>query len=200
MAPLCKAVAEAGILPGFWEDEEEIELMTGDELSSCQETDNDNDSSYSDEPSEQALKKQKRKIFCVQTKHLQDNHRYWMNVIKVNFPMVKMKLNSKPKPHVLQFLSQEETRKRECEGTVKTESVAISTEDAMETIEEENNTPHSLNRSFSFVSQISSNLKLGIIVISDLSLKEKEDSKLWFSPEEREEGGAACQRDMMEGF
>ncbi|CAG7834872.1 unnamed protein product [Allacma fusca] len=119
VAPLCKACAEAGILPGYWEDEDE----TADDVSSCQETDNDNDSSYSDDNSES--KKSKRKILCLQTKHLQDNHRYWMNVIK------------------------EETRKKEQEG-VKTESVAISTEDPMETIEEENNTPHSLNRSFSF--------------------------------------------------
>jgi len=80
VAPLCKAVAEAGILPGFWEDEDDMELVTGD--SSCQETDNDNDSSYSDETSEHAMKK-KRKILCVQTKHLQDNPRHWMNVIKV---------------------------------------------------------------------------------------------------------------------
>jgi len=47
---------------------------------------------------------------------------------------------------------QEEAKKKE-EG-IKTESVAISTEDPMETIEEENNTPHSLNRSFSFVSDL----------------------------------------------
>ena len=78
VAPLCKACAEAGILPGYWEDDDE----TADEVSSCQETDNDNDSSYSDDNSES--KKVKRKILCLQTKHLQDNHRYWMNVIKVS--------------------------------------------------------------------------------------------------------------------
>jgi hypothetical protein len=47
---------------------------------------------------------------------------------------------------------QEEAKKKE--DGIKTESVAISTEDPMETIEEENNTPHSLNRSFSFVRQV----------------------------------------------
>jgi len=48
---------------------------------------------------------------------------------------------------------QEEAKRKEKEEKAKTESVAISTEDAMETIEEENNTPQSLNKSFSFVSE-----------------------------------------------
>ncbi|XP_035709060.1 cGMP-inhibited 3',5'-cyclic phosphodiesterase A isoform X4 [Folsomia candida] len=132
VAPLCKACAEAGLLPGYWEDEVEDDQnegegeTTADEIStmSFQEADYENEeSSYSDDNKSDSSKS-KRKIFCLHTKHLQDNHRYWMNVIK------------------------EEAKKKE-EG-VKTESVAISTEDPMETIEEENNTPHSLNRSFSF--------------------------------------------------
>jgi len=90
VAPLCKACAEAGLLPGFWEDEDDDdepndEEATGDEVSimSCPETDNENDeSSYSDEIKNES-RRSRRKIFCVHTKHLQDNHRYWMNVIKV---------------------------------------------------------------------------------------------------------------------
>lgn len=89
VAPLCKACNEAGLLPGYWEDEVDDDQnegeTTADELStmSCQETDNDNEeSSYSDDNKSDSSKS-KRKIFCLHTKHLQDNHRYWMNVIKV---------------------------------------------------------------------------------------------------------------------
>lgn len=119
VAPLCKACAEAGILPGYWiEDPEEDndnnplaasstnnpakrvseegaeqDLTTADDLSiattSCQETDND-ESSYSEENPTSFCNRviggghtSKRRIFCLQTKHLQDNHRHWMAVIKV---------------------------------------------------------------------------------------------------------------------
>jgi hypothetical protein len=90
VAPLCKAVAEAGIMPGFWEDDDETE--GGDDLSSCVETDNENDSSYSDDLSEQVKKVSKRKIVCLQTKHLQDNHRHWMAVIKVLITWVQSRV------------------------------------------------------------------------------------------------------------
>jgi len=111
------------------EGDVEGDTTTADELSiatsSCQETDIENDeSSYSDD--NPTIFNCERKIFCLQTKHLQDNHRHWMHVIK------------------------EESKKKEEVVAVKTESIAISTEDPMETILEENNTPHSLNRSFSF--------------------------------------------------
>jgi cGMP-inhibited 3',5'-cyclic phosphodiesterase A len=93
VAPLCKATAEAGLLPGYWEDDdEEDEPNDGEDeasVMSCPETDNENDeSSYSDELRND--RRSKRKIFCLHTKHLQDNHRYWMNVIKVRTTFSKL--------------------------------------------------------------------------------------------------------------
>lgn len=136
VAPLCKACAEAGILPGYWiedheareegdngddhggggggggpdpppgpsggggDDGNEQDVTTADDLSiattSCQETDNDenDESSYSDDNPTNFCSRVsagftgggsvcRKRIFCLQTKHLQDNHRHWMGVIKV---------------------------------------------------------------------------------------------------------------------
>lgn len=103
VAPLCEACAKAGLLPGCYWDEDDTTTGTGPEeqqqgeiidepsLGSCPETDNEGDSSFSDDLSnlEQQENKarrifSKRKILCLQTKHLQDNHKHWMAVIKVN--------------------------------------------------------------------------------------------------------------------
>ena len=113
VAPLCEACAKAGLLPGlYWDEDDEeggggggeagsggatgetLTLMTNaaenePSLSSCPETDNEGDSSYSDDLSNVDPTKSssrimtKRKILCLQTKHLQDNHKHWMAVIKV---------------------------------------------------------------------------------------------------------------------
>lgn len=101
VAPLCKACAEAGLLPGYWEDEVEDDQnegegeTTADEIStmSFQEADYENEeSSYSDDNKSDSSKS-KRKIFCLHTKHLQDNHRYWMNVIKVDLKLREFVFN-----------------------------------------------------------------------------------------------------------
>lgn len=121
VAPLCKACAEAGILPGYWIEDQDLDdengdnggggthpgddggdpdLTTADDLSiattTCQETDNEenDESSYSDDNPTNFCSRVsagfvgggstcRRRIFCLQTKHLQDNHRHWMGVIKV---------------------------------------------------------------------------------------------------------------------
>jgi len=109
VAPLCKACAEAGILPGFWEpdeeadeddhdyegdddeaeepgsvvdidEERELEIAPDDISSNCQD---ENDESSRSDDNHLPKKNLKRKIFCLQTAHLQDNHNYWMNVLKV---------------------------------------------------------------------------------------------------------------------
>lgn len=107
VAPLCNAYGEAGLLPGEWddavqdEDDESLQnssysddsdmnrkMSTGDE-SSVTETDRESvgrsevSGSDSDTPVHRKRSPTSRKIICLQTQHLQENHRYWVAQIKV---------------------------------------------------------------------------------------------------------------------
>lgn len=111
VAPLCNAYGEAGLLPGEWDDavqddddddDESLQnscysddsdmmrkMSTGDE-SSVTETDRESggdlseiSGSDSDTPVHRKRSPTSRKIICLQTQHLQENHRYWVAQIKV---------------------------------------------------------------------------------------------------------------------
>ncbi|XP_047485832.1 cGMP-inhibited 3',5'-cyclic phosphodiesterase B-like isoform X2 [Penaeus chinensis] len=82
VAPLCNAYGEAGLMPGVWqdscEDEDAEPNLKLDEFPD--EEDDDPPTSESDTATQNSGRT--RKIFCLQTQHLQENHQHWVNKIK----------------------------------------------------------------------------------------------------------------------
>ncbi|XP_052711995.1 cGMP-inhibited 3',5'-cyclic phosphodiesterase 3A-like isoform X4 [Crassostrea angulata] len=91
VAPLCNAMVTAGFLPGTWadqelsedEDEEEGQSDT-DQIESTgkdseDETETDNEGG---QICHQKCKKKPRKINCLLTKNLKENHEYWVAIIQ----------------------------------------------------------------------------------------------------------------------
>ena len=92
VAPLCNAYAESGLMPGVWVEPEGGSNTYSSDESPMEEQltpkseENDDDEDYSRSTNSDASerhRKRLRKIFCLQTKHLQDNHTFWVNRIKV---------------------------------------------------------------------------------------------------------------------
>ncbi|XP_067142319.1 cGMP-inhibited 3',5'-cyclic phosphodiesterase 3A-like [Centruroides vittatus] len=92
VAPLCNAYGEAALLPGQWvensesEDEGPIDTDQGD-TSDGKEDDEvvDSDSSIPSVVSTRrrtSVQIKQRNVFCLQTKHLQENYEYWINILK----------------------------------------------------------------------------------------------------------------------
>ena len=132
VAPLCNAYGEAGLLPGEWDEtvpEEDDELSipnSPDGSGSGSESEGKNSveedalltesdmetqlstgsATDSDTPVHNKRSPTGRKIICLQTQHLQENHRYWVAKIKVQY---KQKNNhaiailSKRKCHCIDF-------------------------------------------------------------------------------------------------
>ncbi|KAK4300112.1 hypothetical protein Pmani_027668 [Petrolisthes manimaculis] len=104
VAPLCNAYGEAGLMPGVWQesapgdDDEPVPdlipdllpdltlVMTDDEDEERrEERDEDGEADIEDgvtSGSTDTASGRARKIFCLQTQHLQDNHQFWVNRIK----------------------------------------------------------------------------------------------------------------------
>ncbi|XP_071545342.1 cGMP-inhibited 3',5'-cyclic phosphodiesterase 3A-like isoform X2 [Panulirus ornatus] len=81
VAPLCNAYGEAGLMPGVWQepgDEDEPAPELNHEFND--EEDEDPTTSESDTATQTSGRT--RKIFCLQTQHLQENHQFWVNKIK----------------------------------------------------------------------------------------------------------------------
>ncbi len=109
VAPLCNAYGEAGLLPGEWddgiqddEDDEslpsscysdgsgrDIRRPSSGDSSSLTELDRESgptETSGSDSDTPNVDRKRSptnRKIICLQTQHLQENHQFWVAQIKV---------------------------------------------------------------------------------------------------------------------
>ncbi|KAG7173828.1 cGMP-inhibited 3',5'-cyclic phosphodiesterase B-like [Homarus americanus] len=79
VAPLCNAYGEAGLMPGVWQEPAEDE-EPGPEITPEDEDDEDPATSESDTATQTSGRT--RKIFCLQTQHLQENHQFWVNKIK----------------------------------------------------------------------------------------------------------------------
>nr|XP_053632453.1 cGMP-inhibited 3',5'-cyclic phosphodiesterase 3B-like isoform X3 [Cherax quadricarinatus] len=83
VAPLCNAYGEAGLMPGVWQepgDEDEPETDLKLQMSNEDEEEEDPATSESDTATQTSGRT--RKIFCLQTQHLQENHQFWVNKIK----------------------------------------------------------------------------------------------------------------------
>ena len=96
VAPLCNAYGEAGLLPGEWDDsisdEDEVSsLICSSSHQPCdiftvrdmdlESIPSDGSGSGSGTP---VQNKPGRKVTCLQTQHLQENHEYWVDQIKVS--------------------------------------------------------------------------------------------------------------------
>lgn len=83
VAPLCNAYGEAGLMPGVWQDScEDDEAEPNLKLDEFNDEDEDDPpTSESDTATQNSGRT--RKIFCLQTQHLQENHQHWVNKIKV---------------------------------------------------------------------------------------------------------------------
>nr|XP_045599718.1 cGMP-inhibited 3',5'-cyclic phosphodiesterase A-like isoform X2 [Procambarus clarkii] len=88
VAPLCNAYGEAGLMPGVWlepgEDDEvghELNLEINNEDVEEEEEDEE-DPATSESDTATHTSGRTRKIFCLQTQHLQENHQFWVNKIK----------------------------------------------------------------------------------------------------------------------
>ncbi|XP_037793500.1 cGMP-inhibited 3',5'-cyclic phosphodiesterase A-like [Penaeus monodon] len=82
VAPLCNAYGEAGLMPGVWQDScEDDEAEPNLKLDEFPDEDEDDPpTSESDTATQNSGRT--RKIFCLQTQHLQENHQHWVNKIK----------------------------------------------------------------------------------------------------------------------
>jgi len=89
VAPLCNAYGEAGLLPGEWDDTIDEEEMSSLSLHHPCDAFTVTDIDLESIPSEGSgtgtpvQNKSGRKVTCLQTQHLQENHEYWVNQIKV---------------------------------------------------------------------------------------------------------------------
>ncbi|XP_042870215.1 cGMP-inhibited 3',5'-cyclic phosphodiesterase B-like isoform X2 [Penaeus japonicus] len=82
VAPLCNAYGEAGLMPGVWQDScEDDEAEPNLKLDEFNDEDEDDPpTSESDTATQNSGRT--RKIFCLQTQHLQENHQHWVTKIK----------------------------------------------------------------------------------------------------------------------
>ena len=91
VAPLCNAYGEAGLLPGEWDDtidEEDMDSLSlhhACDAFTVSDIDLESISSDGSGAGTPVQNKPGRKVTCLQTQHLQENHEYWVNHIKVTF-------------------------------------------------------------------------------------------------------------------
>ncbi|XP_069753731.1 cGMP-inhibited 3',5'-cyclic phosphodiesterase 3B isoform X2 [Narcine bancroftii] len=85
VGPLCNSYEAAGLLPGQWVDDEDIDPECGEEddddaedLESEDEIDDDD----LDLPRRQRRKRKRQRIFCQIMQHLTENHKLWKKVIE----------------------------------------------------------------------------------------------------------------------
>ncbi|ELT89026.1 hypothetical protein CAPTEDRAFT_219957 [Capitella teleta] len=80
VAPLCNAIAAAGLLPGTWvDDESEAEGLSDTDKEACKDTD---DEEIECEIADKDHKYCGKKIHCALTKNLKNNHDMWVAVLK----------------------------------------------------------------------------------------------------------------------
>ncbi|KAK7076454.1 cGMP-inhibited 3',5'-cyclic phosphodiesterase B [Halocaridina rubra] len=83
VAPLCNAYGEAGLMPGVWQDPSDEDGPTPEiTLDHFDDDDDDDDPPTSESDTNTQNSGRTRKIFCLQTQHLQENHQHWVNKIK----------------------------------------------------------------------------------------------------------------------
>ncbi|EFX75430.1 hypothetical protein DAPPUDRAFT_306811 [Daphnia pulex] len=139
VAPLCNAYGEAGLLPGEWDDG-----VQDDDDESLPSSFYSDESGDSDTPVHRKRSPTGRKILCLQTQHLQENHQYWVTQIKES--------ELRPSADATGVSCSGGGRSGEEFGDNNSsgDSSPISlSEDRMEPIAEENS-PKSFERSFSF--------------------------------------------------
>ncbi|XP_066986491.1 cGMP-inhibited 3',5'-cyclic phosphodiesterase 3A-like isoform X5 [Macrobrachium rosenbergii] len=82
VAPLCNAYGEAGLMPGVWQDSNDEDGPTPEITLDHYDEEEDDDPPTSESDTATQNSGRARKIFCLQTQHLQENHQYWVNKIK----------------------------------------------------------------------------------------------------------------------
>ncbi|XP_064617945.1 LOW QUALITY PROTEIN: cGMP-inhibited 3',5'-cyclic phosphodiesterase 3A-like [Liolophura sinensis] len=88
VAPLCNAMVTGGLVPGTWVDEESDGDASGTDTdkgdSTCKDTEDElTDQESTDSPPITSKKlKSTRKVNCLLTKNLKDNHEYWVARLK----------------------------------------------------------------------------------------------------------------------
>ncbi|OQR75070.1 cGMP-inhibited 3' [Tropilaelaps mercedesae] len=98
VAPLCNAYGQAGLLPGEWvqvdgdssttlraPSRRDTHNRSTDDEASSSDTNLDDDDETKDgevKDTERPNPRRSSQVFCVQTKHLQDNYAHWIKVIE----------------------------------------------------------------------------------------------------------------------
>ncbi|XP_078405354.1 cGMP-inhibited 3',5'-cyclic phosphodiesterase 3B isoform X1 [Cetorhinus maximus] len=85
VGPLCNSYAAAGLLPGQWVDDDDIDPECGEDDDDAEdlETEDEMDDEDLDLPTRQRRKrKERRRIFCQIMHHLTENHNLWKKVIE----------------------------------------------------------------------------------------------------------------------
>ncbi|XP_071134245.1 cGMP-inhibited 3',5'-cyclic phosphodiesterase 3A-like isoform X2 [Mytilus edulis] len=125
VAPLCNALVTAGLLPGTWVDEPDSDgdVSGHSDTEICDITGEDNEDENEEDHETEAInhpkvKRKPRKVNCLLTKNMKENHEFWVARIK-----------------------EEELQKSASE--IKSEKQ----ESEMEPIKEETESPHSANSS-----------------------------------------------------
>ncbi|KAJ7994984.1 hypothetical protein DPEC_G00255200 [Dallia pectoralis] len=81
VGPLCNSYDAAGLLPGYWIDEEHSEDEDAEELVEDTETDED-ELEEEEEELQPQRRKGRRRLFCNIMQHLTENHKVWKKTIE----------------------------------------------------------------------------------------------------------------------
>ncbi|XP_017334367.1 cGMP-inhibited 3',5'-cyclic phosphodiesterase 3B isoform X1 [Ictalurus punctatus] len=79
VGPLCNSYDAAGLLPGYWVDEEEVDDEDGEE-DDAEDTETDDEDL--DEELQLKPRKSRQRLFCSIMQHLTDNHTAWKQIIE----------------------------------------------------------------------------------------------------------------------
>lgn len=80
VAPLCNSMVSAGLVPGTWADVEDDDLSDGEKGDICKDTEEETDQDMGGPV--MTTKTKTRKVNCLLTKNLKENHEMWVSKIK----------------------------------------------------------------------------------------------------------------------
>ncbi|CAI9716861.1 cGMP-inhibited 3 3' [Octopus vulgaris] len=80
VAPLCNAMVSAGLVPGIWADLEDEDLSDSEKGDICKDTEEETDQDIGGVASSKKTKT--RKVNCILTKNMKENHEMWVGKIK----------------------------------------------------------------------------------------------------------------------
>ncbi|KAK3583959.1 hypothetical protein CHS0354_033754 [Potamilus streckersoni] len=136
VAPLCNCMVTASLLPGIWVEEESEEANSDSEKgdSTCKDTEDETDTEAEMGTLVPKPTKKTRKVNCLLTRHLKENHEMWVAIMKEEE-------EQKVFAEKLETIQQDST----VSGSATSSSSVNESRPEMESIKEESESPFSLS-------------------------------------------------------